>query len=445
MKSILTSRNLKASRFSDLIFGANSQFQVEISVWFSRNKMAGIKQMFDSWPKEKKEKFLRLIFNPKAFKNACSATLQPESQRKKVYECPKCGFEDLSLAEFRKIQTKDEKWNEAIMKWYQRKKCERQLKKMEENQREILFSKIDSFHALSQDLQKRIDAAKNDSFMTSTPVLEAEETSILREESGFVPRYYLSTIDEESDVNLAKSQASEEPAPIDGNPVESETIQDSEHINEDSNVNPATSRDSELMESGVNAPNLSISQDSRHIIEESDVNPGDSGTHEDSEPMESDAIQQASPIFQDSELNAEDSNEIPANLEDSDQSPGNSQEDSDANSETSIISQLREAPDMQPVIESPDYVSRAKMSRRTTIFRPQTPDLSDNDYIQGSSEQDRVPEQNVSAEIEMSQDIANPELQLSQDHQSVPNPDGTGQAITICRLSDDAKYVFIQL
>ena len=49
----------------------------------------------------------------------------PSDVKNGVYQCPNCGHEDHSLAQWRRLQSSQEKWDEGLMKWYQKKKCER--------------------------------------------------------------------------------------------------------------------------------------------------------------------------------------------------------------------------------------------------------------------------------------------------------------------------------
>ena len=44
-----------------------------------------------------------------------------------VYQCPKCGNEDHTLAYWRKFQSREEKWDQHVKKWYEKKKCERKV------------------------------------------------------------------------------------------------------------------------------------------------------------------------------------------------------------------------------------------------------------------------------------------------------------------------------
>ena len=49
----------------------------------------------------------------------------PNELKNGVYQCPNCGHEDHSLAQWRRFQSSQEKWDEGLMRWYQKKKCER--------------------------------------------------------------------------------------------------------------------------------------------------------------------------------------------------------------------------------------------------------------------------------------------------------------------------------
>ena len=49
----------------------------------------------------------------------------PSEVKNGVYQCPNCGHEDHSLAQWRRLQSSQEKWDEGLMRWYQKKKCER--------------------------------------------------------------------------------------------------------------------------------------------------------------------------------------------------------------------------------------------------------------------------------------------------------------------------------
>ena len=65
---------------------------------------------------------------------------QPRS-RQGVYQCPKCGYEDESLAKWRRMKTHHEKWDQATMKWYKRMKCQHQWK-AEGKSRQEIFGKL---------------------------------------------------------------------------------------------------------------------------------------------------------------------------------------------------------------------------------------------------------------------------------------------------------------
>ena len=131
---------------------------------------------FNSLPEEKKDKLLRLMFNPREYKNATQphkVKIDIESKNGDVYECPKCGHKDHTLAEWRKFQSSQEKWEEGLMKWYQKKKCQHQLAKTKEplvtnkSSRTELFSKLNRMSKFSdqvqEDLNKSLGCDENQS------------------------------------------------------------------------------------------------------------------------------------------------------------------------------------------------------------------------------------------------------------------------------------------
>jgi len=86
---------------------------------------------FRRLPEEKRERLLKIIFNRTEFKKFTqtntSSSKASDKANTDVYRCPRCGNEDHSLAYWRKFQSRDEKWDQHINEWYQKKKCERNL------------------------------------------------------------------------------------------------------------------------------------------------------------------------------------------------------------------------------------------------------------------------------------------------------------------------------
>ena len=86
---------------------------------------------FRRLPEEKRERLLKIIFNRTEFMKFTQTNISSSKTSDKantdVYRCPRCGNEDHSLAYWRKFQTRDEKWDQHINEWYQKKKCERKL------------------------------------------------------------------------------------------------------------------------------------------------------------------------------------------------------------------------------------------------------------------------------------------------------------------------------
>ena len=211
----------------------------------NEQNMAHFMNTFNNLSREKRNKLLRLIFQQKAtVRQTGNKTSKSTVEPQHVYKCPKCSHEDKSLAMWRRIQTRDEKWNEAVLKWYKRKKCQREVERKHTNtqnmSREALFDQIKMLQHFSFQVQSKLDTAKdpllqfgnkaeeivyersskNDtSFLTSTQVEEepnsnlaiAHDDSILRDAptesilsaSSFWGnqnrRCYLTTLEEESD------------------------------------------------------------------------------------------------------------------------------------------------------------------------------------------------------------------------------------------------------
>lgn len=122
---------------------------------------------FKSLPEQKRDKLLRLMFNPREFKKATEKkklNSDPSEVKNGVYQCPNCGHEDHSLAEWRRLQSGQEKWDEGLMRWYQKKKCERKCvaeatkeSTVTRTPRAELFFRLNKMASYSNEVQKTLD------------------------------------------------------------------------------------------------------------------------------------------------------------------------------------------------------------------------------------------------------------------------------------------------
>jgi phage FluMu protein Com len=126
-------------------------------------------KLFRSLPEEKRDKYLRLIFVDSRRKKATQTPSTSEKTSNEagtgVYQCPRCGNEDHTLAYWRKYQTREEKWDQHVNEWYQKKKCERKLaaekSKVSKTPRAELFAKLKSMTEFSNEMEIKLNKCKD--------------------------------------------------------------------------------------------------------------------------------------------------------------------------------------------------------------------------------------------------------------------------------------------
>ena len=131
--------------------------------------MANYFTSIKSLPKEKQAKICRLVFNPKAFREACKINHEKNPKTgQKYYTCPQCGYEDKSLSSWKKVQTSEEKWNHYYNTWYKKKKLEKHFKALKDAQAkrplttEELYAKLEGLKSFSRITQLKLDAMNQD-------------------------------------------------------------------------------------------------------------------------------------------------------------------------------------------------------------------------------------------------------------------------------------------
>jgi len=145
---------------------------------------------FKSLPEQKRDKLLRLMFNPREFKKATEkkkVSSDPNELKNGVYQCPNCGHEDHSLAEWRRLQSSQEKWDEGLMRWYQKKKCERKCvaeatkeSTVTSTPRAELFSRLNKMASYSNEIQKNLDKIQGNEEIDMPITCDIEETPLSR-------------------------------------------------------------------------------------------------------------------------------------------------------------------------------------------------------------------------------------------------------------------------
>jgi len=139
---------------------------------------------FNSLPEEKREKYLKIIFNRGEFKRATQPyqtnILDQKTSKEAstgVYQCPRCGNEDRTLASWKKIQSSKEKWDQHLIEWYQKKKFERKLaaekSKVAKTPRTELFSKSKSSNSFrGQDILSGLEKSPQSQSKLPIPGME---------------------------------------------------------------------------------------------------------------------------------------------------------------------------------------------------------------------------------------------------------------------------------
>ena len=397
---------------------------------------------FNGLSKEKKDRILRLVFAHKT-KNEQSNLendifLELKRSVKKTrgfYKCPVCKNEDRSLAEWRRIQSRDEKWNEFLLKWFQKKKSDRKFSFTSSTVRSTssptlvrddVCTKLQSMISFSQNFKKKLDKSLNNM------------SDVREEDATIVESNYHTPVVQPPSLRKYGSSKSKDPKRKSGNDqsdsqqaLSMSIVATPPQINLSIDERLAILRSSSIK----SRKRLDLSNSTPNTIDDSLVSVLTSTKHlENTEAGEDNSLlREASNVdLQDSLLDDIFDRETPSLT--SIKSPtqvfqrkyylSTVAEDTEASNEPS---NLRKSPESSPpeiTVEETLRYSRKRMSRRTTIFETNF-----------SSSTEEGSDQEISKEAETN----NSPLRKIDDHLRLPSPENTGGAITVCSLTDNAK------
>ena len=371
-------------------------------------------------PEDKQTRINRLIFNPKIFKENCSLHHRHGEELKKgqkYYTCPQCGFEDKSLVSWRKAQSHEDKWNQFYKVWYKKKKLQKHFKALKEVQaerpltKEELYAKLEGLKSFSRISQIHLNSIsslyKSVLRQSSTPEKPGQHLDVFGARGR---TYYLSTVPE------ASAEASENETTNAGSAMDSNVFRSSEEFGQDANSG-------EDLDQGV--------------LEDDDE---EQGGLDDTAEMR-------------------DDQDLSGQVQEPCQGlPMIAQNYSDEDSEDEILRRdVQAEQEMEEDIQ--EFNQTLKERRRGTLFKNPSimPDESlrevqeppeDDSNVEppeddgdDNGDDNLVPEPNPDLETtQVVQDTTNNIGDiLDNDHQVIPGPSGTGGAIQVCQLSNDAK------
>ena len=378
-----------------------------------KRKMSKFVTALKTLPKEKQARINRLIFNPKVLKETCSTHHRKGDKKgpqSKFYTCPQCGFEDKSLAVWRKAQSSEEKWAEFYNLWYKKKKLEKHFKALKETQaerpltKEELYAKLEglkSFSRISQMHLSSVSSPEKSVLRQSTPE-KPDQLDVFGERGR---TNYLSTVPEASDESVNVGTM-------------------------DSNVFRSSE---EFSHQTLPCPEVSGS-------EQDDLDQG--LIHADSEDEAEEADETAEIRDEGTENLGQGLLTIAQNYDDD--------QNEEANDEESEDEILRREAQLEQEMDGDtlDFNQTLKERRRATVFQNPTVSLDESSEVQapeglGLEEPSENPE-TTGPELETTQEVQDEERNDTEnetpetDHQVIPGPSGT-PAIQVCQLSDNAK------